>query len=157
MTDATNLSRSAFWVFLVALSGLAPPGAGAAPLIVGANYQDTKSNPNCNTANCSLSFTTVPAGKNLTITNLSCKIETVNVAQTPDLILLDSALDRIVDGLPQFLSNKTVGSNIHRYFASNDQVLHIVQGGKVPGTRSITPGVAGSIRSFRCTIGGQLR
>ena len=41
--------------------------ANAAPAIVGINYQDSKSNPNCNTANCSLAFTVVPAGKNLTI------------------------------------------------------------------------------------------
>jgi hypothetical protein len=60
-------------------------------------------------------------------------------------------------GLPQFLYNQNVGSSVLRAFASNDEVFHIVKGGKFPAANAITPAAVGKIRQFGCTISGQLR
>ena len=155
---ARSLSRGVLGTLLATLPAFAAlPGASAAPVIVGANYQDTKSNPNCNIANCSLSFTPVPAGRNLTITHFTCFIEALNVAQTPELSLLDNTFAHYFNGLPQFLYNQTIGSTVLRAFASNDEVFQIVKGGKFPAATAITPAAAGKIRHFACTISGQLR
>ena len=159
MSNRTDVFKSLGGIFLVLVATLpvALSRAGAAPAIVGASYEDTKVNANCNTANCSLSFTLVPAGKNLTITHFSCFIETVNVTQTPELSLLDNTLAHSFNGLPQFLYNETIGSSVVRSFASNDQVFQLVKGGKFPAANAITPGAAGKLRRFSCTIGGLLR
>jgi hypothetical protein len=138
----------------IAVAPLSP--ALGAPIIAGAVYNEAKSQ-SCTAPNCFLTFTQIPAGKHLVVTNVSCSIQTRNAPNIPQISFRQTIETGNYYLAPIFRGNRTAGGDVFRDYVSNDAVSLIVRSTSFPRVTVLTFAGQGSVVAFDCMISGVLK
>ena len=122
-------------------------GAASAATIVGAYYEDAGA-LTCNSTQCIVYFSNLPAGKNLIAQRVSCRIETSNPAAFSEMELTSKQSPQS----NRFVPTWTATNGNFRYYLANADVLHLAT--TQPFVRMKT--MTGTVGQIYCTIGGEL-
>lgn len=141
----------AAWVALCA----GTTSIGAAPAILGDYYED-RAYANCDTNTyCSALFSPTPAGKLLTVTNITCNILRTQ-AHIRATLAVGNSTSLLANRAIQLPVTATAVVNVSGWYvnAFAEQVRFLVGPNKYPFVQSAT--IAGSGGTLECTITGTL-
>jgi len=138
---------------LAALLPVAAHGAGSGIPVIAAGHYNQFATSDCGgLRGCETTFNTVPSGKTLIVTNVSCTIRASGTSVLTGFVLADAA-DKASSELMPFLVTTLSGGN--RFIQSNDTTSHVFKAGQVPTVA--TTYSADTSSSLWCSIGGQLK
>ena len=124
-----------------------PTPAAAAAQTIGAYYQDAGA-LTCNSTQCLVYFSNLPAGKGLVAQKVSCRIETVGAPSFTEMALTSKQSP----SSNRFTALWTGTSGNFRYYLANAEVLYLATTQPYVWLKTKT----GTIGQIYCTIAGQL-
>ena len=124
--------------------------AFGAPSIISGTYQEALFIACQNKESCTVSFTAVPAGKTLTVSQVSC-----TVFLEPTSLKIESLSFGVGNALRSLTPTQMPATTVKR-FQSNDQVLAAFKAGNIPRAFVVIDVPSPSFVSFGCSIAGHL-
>jgi hypothetical protein len=124
--------------------------AFSAPSIISGTYQEVVNIACDNKETCTVSFTAVPAGKTLTVSQVSC-----SVFLEPSSLQIES-LSFGTGGAFRTLTPTQMPATTVKRFQSNDQMLAAFKAGTIPHAFVVIDVPSPSFVAFGCAIAGHL-
>lgn len=153
-----TFARTAFAAALATLAlGAAVPHASAAPIVVGSDYAE-KTQASCfGKDQCTATFSAIPAGKTLVVTDVSCSGQ---MPYDQKLVLLQ-LLSLKTNGTYNFLNSvvefgEQVTNGLYNTYQAHQQMRYVVYSGEKPVVANLKNKATGE-NYYSCSIVGVLK
>jgi len=153
-----TIARTAFAAALATLAlGAAVPHASAAPTIVGSDYAERGQGSCPNSAECTITFSAIPAGKALVVTDVSCR---GRMPYDQKLVYLE-LLSQKANGSYNFLTStiefgEQIINGLYNTYQGHQQMRFVVYAGEKPVASNLKNKFTGE-NYYSCTIVGVLK
>jgi hypothetical protein len=138
---------------LFAMTGVISPASQAASVLSQGHFEEFVASSGCSgSQSCAATFTAIPAGKTLILSNVSCSI---TASQTAAILALTLTRQGSAS-IQAFLNVSTLlSAGSFRRFVSNTEIPKIYVGGQIPRV-AVSFTASQAISSMQCYLTGQI-
>jgi len=153
-----TIARTTFAAALATLAlGIAVPHASAAPIVVGTDYAERSMGSCPNKAECTVTFSAVPAGKSLVVTDVSCRGQIPVNKKLVSLQMTSAKPDgyyNYIDNVIEF--NTPVPNGLYNAYQGHQQMRFVIFAGEKPIVTNLRADFVGE-NFLVCSIVGILK